>query len=1036
MDRPPPARHAKPALRRAPRRLGLFFILAGVLLVLLWVGLKIGRSYQAARQGLAHLSALQTTLQSSPQAILDDFPAFKAQVVAANQDMATLRAETAILDPLLTRLEWVPRYGPELAATPHLTAMAADLSSAGADLAAVFEAVLPVLEESGDDSLSQALLILQDQQPLLRRAYASLQHAAYERTFLDPTRLDDEPYARIAPLLQELDEALPSIVRAMGMLDVFLPQADAVLGMDAPRRYLIVGQNNFELRATGGFMGSMGILTVDQGRITQLDYRSSYDWDNPKREKVQPPIPYVRYMRFGAWFIRDANFSPDFPTSAQTIEMFWQLDGHEPVQGVIALDMYALQNVLQALGPVEVPGYGVSVGGSNMLETIWEGYRRDPGFLPALSGAVAARLQQPGLFQPANLPALLQSLARSLEEKHILLYFDAADLQQAVVRAGWSGALRDDPGDYLYVVDSDFSYAEVNRFIEQEIRYTATLDRGLKVQESTVTITYWNHFDRWSSAETREQFGGGCYDPATRDLVHSPGCYGDYIRLAVPRGSRFVSAAGFDDGMEYQDEAGRTIIAGYVRVLPGDQRTVSITYIPPANPVGGQYRLTLQKQPGTAALPVDVEIRVAGDPPAAAGLRTDLRTDRVLTASWRDGSLVLSGGGATAAPPDARERARQEAFAAGLALWEAGRRDEAVDRWREAAAADLVLDRANLLLSRGDLEGTALLCQAALQIDAASARAHFLLGKAALARGDAAQAQADFARAVELQPDNYAAQLELGLLYEAQGDVENAYAHLQLADPQEANQALWGRAWPYFNSGLSEAGLAALRLIIRLDPADANAHYVLADQLRVLKRYDESLAAYDALRQAAPQDVRFYIGRGQLYADQGQGDAALADLGAAVQLAPRSAESWFYLGQYRWRFQKDLAGATAALQQAVTLDPNAWYATALGNVLREAGELDLAAQAYEQATRLEGASAYTWVLLGGTYEALGRSEAALAAYGSAVDKDPQGGWTHAALAAAYERAGRTAEAIAAYEAALALEPENAAWQQALDRLKP
>lgn len=1032
MDRSPPRRQAA---RRLPRRLGLLLILAGVLLVLGALGLKLGRAYGAARQGLDDLQSLQATLQGSPQEIVANLDTIRAQVEAAGRDMATLRAETAFLDPLLTHLRWVPRYGPELASVPHLTALAADVSGAAADLVTIADELLPILENGGEDALAQAIAALQARQALLQRAHGRLQHAVYERSFLDAADLDDGPLAQVGPLLGQFDEAVPPLVRALGMLKDFLPQADQVLGMDGPRRYLLVGQNNFELRATGGFMGSMGLLTVERGRITGLDYRRSYDWDNPNREKVQPPKPYVRYMRFGVWFVRDANFYADFPTSAQTIEMFWKLDGHPAVEGVIALDLYAVQNTLQAMGPVEVPGYGVTVGGSDMLETLWEGYRRDRNFLPALTAAVATRLQQPDLFKPQNLPALLEAVAKSLEEKHLLLYMNDPDLQKAVVRSGWSGALRDDAGDYLYVVDSDFSFAEVNRFIDQEIHYRVTLDRSLKVQESVVTLDYWNHFDRWGSAETREMFGGGCFDPETADLQLSPGCYGDYIRVYVPRGSRFVAAEGFDDGMEYREEAGRTVIAGYLRVFPGDRRTVSITYVPPVGAVGGEYRLTLQKQPGTAALPVDVEIRVVGEVPAVAGLRTDLRTDRTIAARWIDGSLVLAGGGATLTQQDPRERARQQAFAAGLALWEAGQRETAVRQWKESSVPDLVLDRANLLLSRGELDGAAALCGAALEIDPQSARAHFLLGKVALARDDPSGAQVEFGRSVSLAPQNYAAQLELGMLYESQGDVENAYAHLKEADPTEANQALWGKVWPYFNSGQTEAGLAALRLIIRLDPGDVNAHAVLADSLRTLKRYDESQAAYEALRRAAPNDTRFYTGRAQLYADQGQGEAALADLEAAVQQAPLNAEAWFYLGQYRWRFRRDIAGAEAALTQAMALNPNAWYAATIGNMLREAGDLERAALAYEQATHLTGANAYTWVVLAQTYEALGRTAEALTAYREAVNKDKNSAWTHATLAQAYERAGQKEKAIAEYEAALAIEPGNETWKAALAKLK-
>ena len=1020
--------------QRSVRYAGPALILLGVILILLWVGLKVGRAYNAARQAMAHLEALQEWRSRPPQELLAHFEELKAHIEAAGHDLGMVRAEIGFLDPLLQGLAWVPLYGDELAATPYLTALASDLAGAASDLIQVASDLLPILQEGGEDGLLRVIAVLQEDRLLLQQAHTRLQHAAYIRTFLNLTALRDGPYARFVPYLEELDPLLPTAVRALGLINDLLPQAGTLIGAETPCRYLLLGQNNFELRATGGFLGSMGVMTVEGGQIADLDYRRSYDWDNPNREKMQPPYPYVRYMRFGAWFIRDANWYADFPTSARMVEEFWQRDGHGPVDGVIAVDLYAVQNLLEALGPVEVPGYGVSIGGSNALETLWEGYRRDPGFLPALTSALAGRLQEPDLLQPERLLALLQALGRALEEKHILLYFNDPNLQAAVARAGWGGALRDDPGDFLMVVDSDFSYAEVNRFIEQEIVYRVTLDHGLKVRESTISLTYQNHFDRWSSAETREQFGGACFDPQTKDLEVFPGCYGDYIRLYLPRGSRFIRAEGFDDGMEYREESGRTCIAGYLRVLPGEERTVSVTYVPPAGPVGGQYRLTLQKQPGTAALPIRVEVQVVGSTPAEASLQTDLRTDRAIAAAWQEGRLQLSGEGPVA-QFDSEKQARQQAFSEGLALWEAGRREEALARWHAASTADLILDRANLLFLRGQPDEAEALCRAALEVDPASARAYFLLGKVFQERKDIDGARQAWEKAVSLQPENFAAQLELGLLLEAEGKVEEAYSHLRYADPKEASFFLWQRVWEHFNAGEKGAGLDALELLIRLTPEDLNARFVLADQLRLLKEYDRSLAAYEEVHRLSPTDVRFYIGRGQLYADQGQGESALADLEEAVKVAPRSAEAWFYLGLYRWRFRNDAAGALDALRKAVELNPNAWYATELGNVYFASGNHEAAVAAYERAATLPGRNAYTWYSLGRAYQALERWEEAASAYAEAVTLEPQNAGLHATLAYAYEQAGMREEALAEYQAALALEPNHPEWQEAVERLK-
>ncbi|MGC8875026.1 MAG: tetratricopeptide repeat protein, partial [Chloroflexia bacterium] len=384
---------------------------------------------------------------------------------------------------------------------------------------------------------------------------------------------------------------------------------------------------------------------------------------------------------------------------------------------------------------------------------------------------------------------------------------------------------------------------------------------------------------------------------------------------------------------------------------------------------------------------------------------------------------------------DPRRRSQQEGFAAGWELWQAGREVEAIARWEQAGAAELVLDQANLLLFRGELSTGAALCQAVLTFVPTSARAYFLLGQARRYQGNEEGARQAWEEAVRLDPDNRAAQLELGLWYEAHGDTETAYVHLQQADPAEATHILWQRIWPYFNGGNEQAGLAALDLILRLAPTDANAWVVKASRLRMAHRDADAQATLEELWRVAPGDIRYYLEHAQLLDSQGRGKEALADLEEAVRLAPRSAEAWFLLGQMRRKYSGQRQGAIEALEQAVSLHPNAWYATELGNAYREAGDLDAAVAAWERAVTLPGCNAHSWWTLGQGYEAQERWKDSAEAYARAVLLDPQNADLYALLARAYTQAGERAQAIAAWESALALRPGVPTWQEALARLK-
>src|SRR5699024_5779995 len=136
--------------------------------------------------------------------------------------------------------------------------------------------------------------------------------------------------------------------------------AGALLGGDRPRTYLLVGQNDDEPRATGGFIGTLGLLTLADGRITASDVRSSYLWDRPGLAPLPAPEPLQRYMNAGGWYLRDANWWLDFRRTAAQLLLLWEREhgNAEQVDGVIAIDSSALELLLRAVGTVDVPELG------------------------------------------------------------------------------------------------------------------------------------------------------------------------------------------------------------------------------------------------------------------------------------------------------------------------------------------------------------------------------------------------------------------------------------------------------------------------------------------------------------------------------------------------------------------------------------------------------------------------------------------------------------------------------------------------------
>lgn len=611
--------------------LALALIAAGVAVLALVGWTKYRRLRPCLDSSLARLRTLQALMPEGAATPANlDLAEAGLQLHGLQEDLVCLKDGTREFLPLAGLLGWLPEIGPTIASAPDLLEMAQALVDGGV---LVFDDLAPLVEQvqSGETDLPQAVAALDAAQPSLLAAEIKLQRAAELQERLDADAL----HPRLGRLLDLTERYLPIMQLGVQASQI----APELLGAQEPRTYLILAQNDDERRPTGGWISGVGLVAVAQGEIVDLSFHDSFAVDNLDVPHDVAPDSMLRTLWAGIWLLRDANWSPDFPTSAQRAERILASDQGVAVDGVIAVDQQALRLLVTALEPLQLVAGEEPVTGANVLDVIrdswaepgeglapdsgwqdWQKHRKD--FMTDLVSAMLDRVQnqQEGL----DLAGLAMALVQGLRERHILIYLHQPQAAEMLAARRWDGALLETAGDYLQVVDANVGFNKVDPNVRRTIAYEVDLTDPAQPR-SRVRIHYQNQ----SRRQVESCVQGTEWQPSYMERMQ--GCYWDYVRVYVPKGaqllttereplppgsllSRYRFAPRGDAGPEVEPtEGGKAVFGLFFDLAPGEERNVDLAWQLPADvvrPEAGswRYQLRVQKQSGALAIPLQITV--------------------------------------------------------------------------------------------------------------------------------------------------------------------------------------------------------------------------------------------------------------------------------------------------------------------------------------------------------------------------------------------------------------------------------------------
>jgi hypothetical protein len=456
---------------------------------------------------------------------------------------------------------------------------------------------------SAEQRIQTAIMTMGKITPRIDDIAGNLEHAQKEIDAVDPNHYPpffggQKIKAQLTTAQTVANEGVTFVSQARPLIKV-LP---SLLGENKEKKYLVIFQNDKELRPTGGFITAYAIFRIDKGVITAERSDDIYTLDNsiPSSAKPTAPAPILKYLpKVSVLNLRDANLSPDYVNSMKTFSSLYDKAKQKvDVDGIIAIDTHVLVSTIKVLdNKIEAGGLTFTTDPDNscggcpqVIYALEDNISRPVGYIKedrkGLLGQLLFAIMQKALKSSPKLywGPLFQTFIAETNQKHVLFDIFNADAQEGIEALNAAGRIKDFDGDYFHLNEANFAGGKSNLFVQE------TVTQNIEVQSDgslvkTVTINYKNP---QPPSDCNLERGGLCLNAPLRN----------WVRFYVPKGSELVSNQGSEVKMTSYEDLGKTVFEGFLTIRPLGAATLTVKYKLPFKSSDGNLPMLIQKQPG------------------------------------------------------------------------------------------------------------------------------------------------------------------------------------------------------------------------------------------------------------------------------------------------------------------------------------------------------------------------------------------------------------------------------------------------------